>query len=563
MKKTKIISIALAGVILVAIVLTVILLVVNRPESDPNVKRGTITLSLSIGDKEREALQAVIDAYNEINPLVSVNIEGKDYDAYREWLSKEMGGETSLIKADIVQNNTVSEYYTDEKFVDFNSYLSLENPYAPNQETWYTTLDTAAYRPNGPKKQVFSMSFDFAQMMFFFNEDIFRTCGLVDESGNVLTPKTWDELVDFCEIIANTTNPKTGRKYTPLTIAGDAESFWNLTMGWLIRIYVDQYFRDVTDTVHAQPGDYFYDPDTADWEYLPTQEAWLEKYPDMDEEAAFKAAIYNDAPENYAANPIKLLKLLKEGDADGVQVVGPSSPRYQDMLKNFQRVIPKYCQDGFLSQNYGASQTAFFAENAAITFAATDFFKYYYQNESNIKMGTFYAPPMTHQGTPGGEPAVNVTRALGGPQGFYGVVNKSQEQTELVMDFMMFWVSKQGQEASFRKLKKVGWYLSGTPLVHDLDVPEEINPSSDIKFMGECDLNPINLIARGLEGEGQTVRDFQVFMHLLFATSGTPISVSEYGSRMHASLIKYLPEYLAMKGYRQDCLNDPKANPFE
>ena len=56
MKKTKIISIALAGVILVAIVLTVILLVVNKPESDPNVKRGTITLSLSIGDKEREAL---------------------------------------------------------------------------------------------------------------------------------------------------------------------------------------------------------------------------------------------------------------------------------------------------------------------------------------------------------------------------------------------------------------------------------------------------------------------------------------------------------------------------
>lgn len=561
--KKKVISLTIAGVLLIGIILTVVLLLVNKPGEDDGIKRGTITLSLSIGDKEKEALQAVIDAYNEINPLVNVTIESKDYDAYREWLSKEMGGDTGSIKADIVQNNTVSEYYMDEKFVDFSSYLSLENPYAPNGEIWYETMDTAAYRANGPKKQIFSMSFDFAQMMFFFNEDIFRQCGLVDEeTDEVLTPKTWDELVEFCEIIAATKNPETGKNYVPLTLPGDAESFWNLTMGWLLRIYVDQYFRDIAKTVHAVDGDYFYDPDIdADWQYGPTQEYWEEQ--GLDEEEAFRAAIYNDAPENYTYNPIILLDLLKNGDDEGNKVVGPASPRYQDMLKNFLRIIPKYCQEGFLSHNYGAAQVPFFAGDAAITFAATDFFKYYYQNESEINMGTFYAPPMTWQGTEGGEPSVNVTRALGGPQGFYGVINKNQAQTELVMDFMMFWVSKQGQEASFAKLKDLDWYLSGTPLIHDLDVPEEINPSNDIKFMGECDLNPINLIARGLEGEALSVRDFQVYMHQLFAVNSAPITTVRFGELMEASLINHLPDYLAMKGYRQDCLDDPMANPFE
>ena len=37
--------------------------------------------------------------------------------------------------------------------------------------------------------------------------------------------------------------------------------------------------------------------------------------------------------------------------------------------------------------------------------------------------------------------AVDYARSLGGPNGFIGVINKSKEQNDLSMDFMMFYSS--------------------------------------------------------------------------------------------------------------------------
>ena len=150
------------------------------------IRRGTITLSFSMGD-EREAYEAVAKAYMKLNPGVNVVINDVEFSSYTTWLTSQLASNST--QADVVINNSVSQYYGTGKFVDYSSYLTQENPYADGQ-VWMDVLEESAYRVT-EGSSIYSLNVDNTQLQWFYNKEIF-------DELNIKPPSTWDELIEIC-----------------------------------------------------------------------------------------------------------------------------------------------------------------------------------------------------------------------------------------------------------------------------------------------------------------------------------------------------------------------------
>lgn len=520
---------------------------------------GKINIYLPMGAKEKVAFQAMVDEYTTENPNVTVNVSTENSAnaaSYNQALSQQLSKDANEITYDIVVNNGVTQYFSDNKFVDFSNYMSQENPYAEG-EVWSDILMEPAYRANGTNGEIYSLSFESNQMLFFYNKKIFKEAGLTEDgttTGEPKIPKTWDELVDYAKKISETTpsDSAKGNKYIGFTISGDTTSFQNTYMGWLIRIYADQYFRGLINDVRAQQRDYCYNARIdGNWQYKP----YPSDYTGVSAEEAFEAAISNDAPSRVTANDVRLLSMLMNDE------VGPDTPKYKDMLNNLLKLVPKYCNENFFSCDQGTALSYFWDGKAGIYFGGADILKDYKQYyEGSLDIGFFYCPPMAKSlEDPAGAPDVTITRGLGGPQGFYGIINKSQKQSDLCADFMMYWASPAGQQVIYESLQAQNWFVNGASYVKGAEIPEEIFPAKDIVFQGECDLNPVQIVARGLGAEPQSIRAFQTNVVSLFRGSS---SIDAYTETMQKSLKRFVPAYCALKGYNSDCYLNPDRNPF-
>jgi ABC-type glycerol-3-phosphate transport system substrate-binding protein len=224
-----------------------------------NELRGKLVIALEWAGQDQQLVQAVIDAYEMVNPKVDIEYKAVAGDGdYKSYLETSLSSDDlSSCPFDIVFNNRIPSFLNTKKFVDYSQYLYEENPYNDNQ-IWADTLDPSAYTATGSKGEIFRLSFQNTQVAFAYNKDI------IDEAG--VDPKefeTWDGFIGACEKIS-----KIG--YTPLAIAGDMDSFSGRQMAWMMNVYVDQYFRSVAQDVHAQPQDFNYDARVDSvWEYTP------------------------------------------------------------------------------------------------------------------------------------------------------------------------------------------------------------------------------------------------------------------------------------------------------
>ena len=508
-------------------------------------KKGSITIAVPMTSEEKEILQSVVDAYRKINPLVSITIDtsgssGGYYDRLNSMLSNS---DTSKVTADIVRNNMAAQYFGSNKFVDFAPYLQEENPYADN-EVWSSLLNPIALQPNGSKGQIYSLSFQSTQVSFFYNKKIFQECGI-----NADELLTWNDFVAALETIENHYSGE--NDVIPLGVNGSASSFWSGQMSWIIRTYTDQYFRSVAEEVHTQEGDYNYDPikDGA-WRYG----ANVSDYPDLSQSQAEEAAWFNDDARTYTENELRLLQGIQK------DTYGPITDKYKSMLANLREVFPKYCGDVFTSDD----SSAFWAGKCAIALDETALLVSWKNRceispETAIDVGYFPFPAMeAHEDYPNAKPDVDYTRSIGGPHGYYGVINKSAKQTDLVMDFMMFWISKQGQDVEMSKHEELGIAIKGVPYVLGVDVPDSINLVKDMTLRGIVDFNPAMTFARGLADEAASTRDFQNYTQRLFVLQN--LSIEEYGSLMQSSLKKYMGNYLENRGYRANALDNDNVS---
>ena len=379
---------------------------------------GTININLPIKDYPFEdiALKAVARAYMDKHPETDVKVEGQTSSTYKDWLDSQFAGGSSVTDADIVQTLLISNAYLTSKMVDYSSYLVKPNPYNQNK-SWKDTMEEEAYPLSTDRSGIYTLNFTTNMSFFFYNKSLWKQAGLTNADGTDKAPKTWDELLEFCAQIESNTQEK-----VPFAVGG--ATYTTGAMSWLLNIYGDQYYRGIADDIHAVAGDYCYDPDIdADWTLDITDKN-------------------NDAPSNYTANMLRFYAALMDNE------ITPKDAKYQAMITNLKKLIPVYCQDNFISNNYYQAEELFWGGNAAMVYNTTDFFNTYKQifaqrpDAEKFEIGFFPAPPMT--GTGDAKPDADTVRSVGGAVGWYGVVKKDKKQNDLVMDFMMFWGSKEG-----------------------------------------------------------------------------------------------------------------------
>ena len=477
---------------------------------------GTITISLPM-ELSKPVWDALAADYMARNPGVTVVVDNKETTTYAEWLGTQLAG--GDMTADIVINNTAIAYFAQGKFADYSLYLNRPNPYMGG-EPWMNGLEPEAYAIN-VFNGIFTICTDSTQVVWFYNKDIFAKAG-------VEPPTTWDELVDVCKKIKDA-------GYTPFSIAGDANSI-NAHLGWLQWIYVDQYFRDMEPLALVKDGDYNYDPDlmTA-WTFDPTDR-------------------YNDSATKVAFNSIRVLRMILDGE------VGPDTAKYKDMFQNFKKIIPEYVEEGFFGTDFLTAQNIFLQGKAAILLNTTSFagsFDKLMEAASateTFDLGFFKSPPMT-----GDLVGVDYTREIGGQVGFVGVINKDKAQNDLNMDFMMYYLSPDGQAVRYQAMLDNGLAPEGTSLVKNAVMPDKWRELfAALKYDGAHPAsNPFYVFSSGLDAE--STRAFQDYSQQYF--QGT-ITVDEFASLYQAALVASVPRYLTMMGMNATATDDPSKSPL-
>ena len=494
---------------------------------------GTININLPIKDYPFEdiALKAVARAYMDKHPETDVKVEGQTSSTYKDWLDSQFAGGSSVTDADIVQTLLISNAYLTSKMVDYSSYLVKPNPYNQNK-SWKDTMEEEAYPLSTDRSGIYTLNFTTNMSFFFYNKSLWKQAGLTNADGTDKAPKTWDELLEFCAQIESNTQEK-----VPFAVGG--ATYTTGAMSWLLNIYGDQYYRGIADDIHAVAGDYCYDPDIdADWTLDITDKN-------------------NDAPSNYTANMLRFYAALMDNE------ITPKDAKYQAMITNLKKLIPVYCQDNFISNNYYQAEELFWGGNAAMVYNTTDFFNTYKQifaqrpDAEKFEIGFFPAPPMT--GTGDAKPDADTVRSVGGAVGWYGVVKKDKKQNDLVMDFMMFWGSKEGQDIYNQSLKEQGAYISGNSLVKDVDTPAEIYPAKEYEFPGLCHNNPVGQFFGNLASMNGS--SYQMFEALCKNVFNGDITVVRFGEQLTKAFQNDIPTYFMQMGWKSDAYLTPEKDP--
>jgi len=486
--------------------------------------KGNIVLAtISGGDQEDGRFKGLIEAYNKQQPDVKVTWEGPPQGTqYETWLGTQLAA--GNVHADIVSGNYQSTY---GKYVNLDKYRFATNPYTGNK--WNDDLNWDFFIAKDPKGSRYMLATEAVHIMWFYNKDLFTKAG-------VKVPTTWDELADACDGLL-----KAG--ITPIS----TNYVWKLPQ-WMIEIYLNQYFPEWVELVRAQPGDYNYDDELdGKFTYSPR---------DM-----FPEGKYN-------TNPVRRFKAIKEGQMKF------DSPEVVELVNNMKKVFPRCASKSLFVDTTDYSE--FLQGEVAMIIDGTwslpglsrDMDNLTKLDEKRLKdlkiadasklkpfdWGTFENPPMV-----GGLVKQNV-RSIESASGMYAsVIDKSAEQTEMVMDFLMFWYSQPGYQAwvDGGVNSPQGYDPAGPIQVKNVKLPENLEKMvGGIKMMGNSEFD------RYYPWDFGGVQDLDKQARDLYkqALEGK-ISSEEFAKNLQELWDKNWDAILKKAGLTEENLNNPARQP--
>ncbi len=424
--------------------------------------KGEIVISTNGANPDYVRWSTLIEAYNKLQPDVKVIVEGPPSGVdYAQWLGTQLAaGEPSAVRPDIVSGNYQPTY---ANYVNLDKYILGTNPYTGN--AWNDDVDWSFWQERNTRGERIMLPTEAVHILWFYNKDI------LDKAG-VQPPTTWDELVSACEKIEASTKVKcVGSNYQ-----------WKLNQ-WILEIYWDQYARDNIDIVRCQPGDYCYDENVdGKFKFDPSQ--------------VMVEGTYNKNYSRYYA-------AIRDGK------IKFDTPEMADMVANLAKVFPKHASDSLFIDSTEYSQ--FLQGQVAMTIDGTwslgsmtrdmksltsltaDRMKELGISDT-VKLqpfawGTFETPGMT-----GPLVKFQPVRSIESATGVYAsIIDKSAEQTEMVLDFLMFWFSKPGYQAyvdgDMKDPLTPGGYNPGGPvMVKGVTIPEDYQKLMDnVKMMGNVE----------------------------------------------------------------------------
>ncbi|MFQ7078251.1 MAG: hypothetical protein ACLRSW_10120, partial [Christensenellaceae bacterium] len=169
----------------------------SAEEGGGTVKSGTIDIFLPIDADSETALKNVGNSYAKMMKGKGVNVrinvrssqDPQGYitsvDGLLKYPDKQAG--------DIIQANTVAQYYGTGKLVDFTPYLNSKNPYNENK-VWKTTLREDAYRTDDKTQEIYNLSMEGNALVAFYNKKIFA-------QYDVEVPSDWNSLISALDTL--------------------------------------------------------------------------------------------------------------------------------------------------------------------------------------------------------------------------------------------------------------------------------------------------------------------------------------------------------------------------
>lgn len=276
---------------------------------------------------------------------------------------------------------------------------------------------------------------------------------------------------------------------------------------------------------------------------------------------------WNDDTVYVTRNPVRFYKSIKDG------TFTPDTEGMKTVWTNFAKVFPKYAgNETMFGTNKDGSQTLFYQGKAAMTvnggWGIMEFannMKAINNGESiSVKenvvedakvftLGTFSMPTMEGAGIEAPVRTIEV------PEGFLGAVSKGQEHDELVVDFVMYYSSKEGMSVFLDAAIAAGFAPSGPSLVYDVNYPEEVaNAFANVKYVGNAQKNYGNALSRGLCELPESTREYYNNAHAYLTGE---ISVEDYLKSQVDNFNNYFDAALESTGITMEDLENPAAEP--
>jgi len=491
----------------------------NSDESPANKQyKGEIVISLD--SASIEGFESLQEAYKKVQPDVKLIWEPKGGPGvdYTSILGTMLASGTP--RPDIVAGAYMPTY---NKYLNFDRYRYQTNPYTGNQ--WDEDLDWNFWvgkNAGGARSVLATQS---VHIMWFYNKDIFNKLGLTP-------PTTWSEMVRVAE------------KINEAGIIPIASSYGYKVPLWMNEIYMDQFTRKWHDIVRAQPGDYNFD-DEIDGKFV------------ADPNDPFLNSKYN-------FNQARFYKGIKDG------TIRFDTPEVAELVKNMAMLFPKYAQKDFFvaSDEY----QLFLQQKAAMIIDGTWTLPTLTKDMANLndpkrleelqikdsgalqsfEWGTFENPAMEGPLVQG--PVRSVESATGE---YISIIDKNQEQSDMVLDFVMFWLSKPGYQAWIDGQVKANKFTPGGPImVKGVEVPADIKAQFDnVKMLGNAEIVMNNLLLT-------RVADLDTGNFTLFkeALEGK-ITPEEFGTKLQKTWTDNLNEIVKQAGLTADNIENPARAP--
>lgn len=459
----------------------------SAEEGGGTVKSGTIDIFLPIDADSETALKNVGNSYAKMMKGKGVNVrinvrssqDPQGYitsvDGLLKYPDKQAG--------DIIQANTVAQYYGTGKLVDFTPYLNSKNPYNENK-VWKTMLREDAYRTDDKTQEIYNLSMEGNALVAFYNKKIFA-------QYDVEVPSDWNSLISALDTL------KLAGYTAPLGLNYDAGGLDSNNFNWVQQMYMDQYFRDMIDDAHSQSSDYSYISEIDDvWEYD-------------------AADPLNDSRKGYSYNFTRVVNsYFKDGSKYNTK-----SARYAEMMKNMKKLVSYSSSDysnSVVRQRFQQDALAAEGKNyelksrVAVYLLRLDYITDHQKSlgqalgkangilpisELSQMLGWFPLPAMPNNGG-AGAPAADNVRTLGGPDHHpFALVNRDADKTALCMDFLKYLFSPTGFDEYYKHYKNLGKVCAMQCYLKDYTLPAEVSIAGKLNFDGDCSTNPYRLFA--------------------------------------------------------------------
>jgi hypothetical protein len=464
--------------------------------------------------------EALTRAYQERQPDVEIawDTAERPPDEYTSWLGTQLAADD--IAVDIVSGNYANTY---RGYVNLEAYRSVTNPYS--DQIWDADLNWELIRALDAAGNRIMLPTRAVHINWFYNQDLF------DQAGVTAAPTTWTEFTDVCTQLNEA-------GITPIAI----NYVWQLPQ-WFAEVYFDQYHVDWVETVRAQEGDWNYDPE-------------------------FDGAFTFDPAEPfihnlYTYNAQRFMKGVQDG------TLRFDTPQIAEIVTNLKTIFPQFATEDmyvttdtypkFLQQQVAiipdgswnlGQLTADMAELSPERLAELEIEA---DSVATFNWGTFENPAME------GDLVLCAPKSVESASGEYiSVIEKDQAQTDLSVDFAMFWLSAAGYQPWLdAQWAQPGFSPAGPLQVTGVQVPpQEETLFADLQELGNAEAN-----YNGFWTAGGGAQHTENLHNLLAEALNGNITPEEYATQLQAYHEENFDSYLELGGLTQDDIDDPARQP--